>query len=239
MLEFLQRFFENLGITFGSTVVEFLYNLIYILPIVIISLTLHELFHALASHLLGDPTAKNEGRLTLNPLKHIDPLGFIMIVLFGFGWAKPVPVRLQWFEKPKRDFALTAAAGPAANLLLALFGVILYGIALALGELTKINAATLYFLSFSFYFIHINVGLALFNLIPVPPLDGSRIIMSFLPNRIYFNVLKYERVIMIALFILIALGIFDGPLNYLINTVASPLFALGSELGIFIIKIFS
>lgn len=238
-MEFLKLFLENLKNLFGSSVVEFIINLIYVLPVVLISLTLHELFHALASHLLGDPTAKNEGRITVNPLKHIDPLGFIMIVLFGFGWAKPVPVRLQWFEKPKRDFALTAAAGPIANLLLALFGVVLCGITGAIYFSNPESAVSEYFFTFSVNFIYLNVGLAVFNLIPVPPLDGSRIVMSFLPNRIYFNILKYERVIMAVLFAVVALGIIDKPLNFAVNAVADPLMRLGYGLMELILKIFA
>ncbi len=236
-MEFLKAFFENLGLSFGGAVAEFIANLIYVLPVVIVSLTLHELFHALASHLLGDPTAKNEGRLTLNPLKHIDPLGFVMIVLFGFGWAKPVPVRLQWFEKPKRDFALTAAAGPVANLILALFGVLLYGIFGAAYYFSDESVILWYFLNFSVNFIYLNVGLGIFNLIPIPPLDGSRIVMSFLPNRIYFNILKYEQVFMVVLFALIAFGIIDGPLHYLVNAATTPLFNLGDLLFGLIVKI--
>ena len=206
---------------------------------VLIVLTIHEYSHAYAAYKLGDPTAKNEGRLTVNPLRHIDPLGFVMIVLFGFGWAKPVPVRLQWFEKPKRDFALTAAAGPIANLLLALFGVLLYGIFGAAYYFSDESVILWYFFNFSVNFIYLNVGLAVFNLIPVPPLDGSRIVMSFLPNRIYFNILKYERVIMAVLFAVVALGIIDKPLNFAVNAVADPLMRLGYGLMELIMKIFA
>ena len=177
---------------------------------VILALSVHELCHGLAAYKLGDPTAKNAGRLTLNPLAHLDPLGFICMVLFRFGWAKPVPVDMRYFRHPRRDMALVAAAGPLSNLLfglLSLFGyylTLLYAPKLAFFSALATFLATLTIL---------NVGFAVFNLLPVPPLDGSRIAGLFLPQRWYWQLMRYERYIQVAVMILLYLGVLSRPLS--------------------------
>ncbi len=166
----------------------------------LITLSIHEFSHALAAHKLGDDTAKYMGRLSINPIKHLDPIGALCMVFFRFGWAKPVPIDPRNFKNPKRDFAISALAGPLSNLLVAFFSSFFYLLAYALlkdvqfeTDLTLNIAQN--FIDFLFIFHRINVGLAIFNLIPIPPLDGSRILNVILPQRLYFKFMKYERTI--------------------------------------------
>lgn len=165
---------------------------------VLITLSIHEYCHGYAAYKLGDPTARNLGRLTLNPIKHLDPIGALCMVLFHFGWAKPVPINPRYFKKPKRDFAITALAGPLSNLVIAFAAAFLYAVAYKL--LSSISYANEFVLSlaqntlnFIFIFHAVNIGLALFNLIPVPPLDGSRLLNALLPAKAYFAIMKHER----------------------------------------------
>ena len=200
------------------------------LPIILISLSLHESMHAYAAYKLGDPTARNFGRVTLNPLKHLDPVGFVAMLLVGFGWAKPCPVNTRLFENPRKGMALTALAGPVSNLLLAVvfaifasltvftgsfFGVDIINEGI-LGWITYYNPAVAsettglifnFVFLFFYYGVFLNVSLAVFNLLPVPPLDGSRIVGLFLPPKAYFSYMKYERYIGIAFMVaVIVLG---------------------------------
>mgnify|MGYP001073891919 CR=1 FL=1 len=185
----------------------------------LLCLTVHELSHGAVAYVLGDPTAKDEGRLTLNPIKHIDPLGLLLMITAHVGWAKPVPVDMRYFKHPKRDMALTALAGPASNFLLAwaflllanLLGhlLVLFSPSIGLSPwgllpmLFLINAAVL------------SIGLGVFNLFPIPPLDGSKILFSFLPDKIYYTILRYERYIMILMLALVWVGVLDKPLSFL------------------------
>ena len=166
----------------------------------LIALTAHEYCHGYVAYLQGDPTAKNMGRLTLNPIKHIDPIGALCMIFFRFGWAKPVPINPRYFKNPKKGFALVALAGPAINLILSFLSA---GAYLLLWALVKdvafqsqiwLNAAQNGLL-FLFIFHSLNLGLAIFNLIPIPPLDGSRILSLILPPKQYFGLMRYERYI--------------------------------------------
>ena len=181
-----------------------------IIPI-LIALTVHELSHGLAAYALGDDTAKNMGRLTLNPIKHIDPVGLLMMFVFRFGWAKPVPVNPYNFKNPKAGMAYTAFAGPLSNFLLAalilIFQVPLIRAYLGGSMLADIALSTAV----------ISVFLGVFNLLPIPPLDGSKIFISVLPDRQYQTVLQYERYGMFLLLALIWLGVFSGPLQVLME----------------------
>lgn len=170
----------------------------------LICITLHECAHGWAAYRLGDDTAKRMGRLTINPLKHIDIIGLAMMVLFRFGWAKPVPVDMRKFKNPKRDMAVTAAAGPLMNVILCLAALFLYGLT-APGAFYRGGA--LYYLNEGLYLTaYLSLALALFNIIPIPPLDGSKVLYSFISDRAYMQLMRYERYGMIALLALIVLS---------------------------------
>ncbi len=150
--------------------------LIIALPVILISITIHEFAHGKAADVLGDPTPRLSGRLTLNPISHIDPIGFLMLILFRFGWAKPVPINPYYFRDPKRDMALVSMAGPASNLF---FAWLLAQIIKFTSHYVLINPEIFIILQ---YVIWLNIALAVFNLLPIPPLDGSNILQAFLPN---------------------------------------------------------
>ncbi len=166
----------------------------------LIALTVHEYSHGYAAYRLGDPTAKNFGRLTLNPLRHIDPFGTLCMILFRFGWAKPVPIDPRYFKKPKKGFAIVALAGPISNLLLSFLTAGAYLLLYALLRDVQFSSEIQYSVAtnsliFLFVFHSLNLGLAIFNLIPIPPLDGSRILNVLLPPKYYFGLMRYERYI--------------------------------------------
>ena len=177
----------------------------------LIVLTIHEFSHAYAAYKLGDSTAKNMGRLSLNPIKHLDPIGALMMVFFHFGWAKPVPINARNFKNPKRGFAITALAGPLSNLVFAVLSAFIYLLLFALFRDIKFESEFLLnvaqtALDFFYIFHFINVGIALFNLIPIPPLDGSRILNIVLPPKTYFKIMRYERTIYLVLIGWLLLG---------------------------------
>ena len=183
--------------------------LLYILPILVMTLTAHELCHGLMAYARGDTTAKQQGRLSLNPLKHIELFGFLMLMIFGFGWAKPVGVDLSNLKKPKRDFALVAAAGPFANFVIAFICMIVFVSLLYASRWESIAGKALY------YAISINIGLGVFNMLPIPPLDGSRLLAAFLPDNLYAKYLKAGNYGMAILFALTTLGVLTDFLSNL------------------------
>ncbi|MDR1691851.1 MAG: site-2 protease family protein, partial [Oscillospiraceae bacterium] len=177
----------------GQTVIE----IFVVVLAMMVNFIIHEMAHGWAAYALGDPTAKNDGRLSFNPMKHIDPFGALLILLAGFGWAKPVMVNPRFFDKPKRDMALTSLAGPMSNFLLAFIAVglmRLFPIDTAVTYITSASPTVLSVLySLVFNIALINIGLGLFNLIPIPPLDGSKVLGAFLPDRLYWRFMQIER----------------------------------------------
>ena len=186
-----------------------------IIPAALLAVMLHEVSHGLAAYWSGDLTAKQSGRLTLNPIRHLDVLGLISMIFFGFGWAKPVPVDMRYFKKPRRDFALVALAGPLSNFLQALAGLLLLNLCLLSAQTGTFD----FLYIFLYYYVLLNVGLGVFNLFPIPPLDGSKIIGIIIPDRYYYRILRYERYGMILLVVLLFTGVLDGPLGFLRNQV--------------------
>ena len=192
-------------------------QVIYIARIfaIFVSLPVHEFAHGYCANLLGDKTARGEGRLSLNPLRHLDPVGTVAILFCGFGWAKPVPVNANNFSKPKRDMALVALAGPVSNLVLALVGVCLLKINLILLPVVTSGAylPSREFMTIFTYFSIININLAVFNLIPIPPLDGSRLVTYFIPQPYYNLLMRYEIFGAVLVMALLFLGILDWPMK--------------------------
>ena len=205
----------------------------------LIALTVHEYCHAYAAYRLGDDTAKNLGRLTLNPIKHIDPIGAICMIFLRVGWAKPVPINMRNFKEPRKGFAITAAAGPLSNLVLAFASALIYLVTFALLRDVKFASANFGYtlatntLSFLYIFHSLNIGLAIFNLLPIPPLDGSRLLGLILPPKIYYTILQNERKIYYGVLAWLLLGDY---VTYVLR--ALPLIS-SSPVLYFIVGIFS
>lgn len=210
MVNALQNFLQNFN-------AQALLSAVFSAVAALLCLTVHELSHGAVAYALGDPTAKEEGRLTLNPIKHIDPLGLLLMITAHVGWAKPVPVDMRCFKRPKRDMALTALAGPASNFILAWVFLLLYNLLTHLFTGAAWDSWVAYAAIFLANAAVLSVGLGVFNLFPVPPLDGSRILFAFLPDKLYYGVMRYERYIMLAVLALVWFGVLDRPLSILIT----------------------
>ena len=191
---------------------------------VLICLTVHETCHGLAAYRLGDPTAKSMHRLSFNPLRHIDWLGLAMMFFVGFGWAKPVPVDPRYFKKPKQGMAVTALAGPVSNLLMAVLAI---GISKVIYLYAPYNAVLDGLFVFLLYILApLSVGLGLFNLLPIPPLDGAKVLGSLLPDQTYFRLMRYERYGMLVLLALSYFGVTSRAISGAIQGVYLALFKL-------------
>lgn len=217
MLHYLQNLLQALDL--GSLTDAFLR-----VAAIFICLTVHETCHGLAAYALGDPTAKAMNRLSLNPLRHIDWFGLAMMFVAGFGWAKPVPVNPLYFRKPKQGMAVTALAGPISNFVLA---ALMIGVSRLIYLYAPYNFAWDLVFTFCLYTVApLSVGLGLFNLLPIPPLDGSKVAAVLLPDRLYVQLMRYERYGMILLLLLSWLGWTGGLINNAIMGVYNALFNL-------------
>ena len=203
----------------GASGIEIAILFLARLFVVFCTLPVHEYAHAFVADKLGDKTARLSGRLTLNPMAHIDILGAIMILFVGFGYAKPVPVNPHNFKNPKKGMAITALAGPFSNILMAVVFMFLSNALSLFGNSLFVQA---FYVFFSFA-ASINIGLAVFNLIPIPPLDGSRVLELLIPDKYYYKFAQYERYIVIIIFGLIIFGVLDAPLAFLQNHLYSAL----------------
>ena len=196
-----------------------------LLVVLFVVFPLHECAHALTAKLLGDDTAERQGRITLNPLAHLDILGTIGILLFGIGWAKPVPVntaRCRKVKSQKAAMAITAAAGPAANLLSSLIFMIIMKVLIVTFNYESSNSGTVYYIIYALrLIIEIDLLNGVFNLLPIPPFDGSRVVWAFLPEKWYFSIMKYEQIIMYVLLALMLTGIISIPFQLLSDAIYS------------------
>ena len=191
-------------------------TLIYVVPAIIITVTLHELAHGWVSYKFGDPTPKLDGRLSLNPLHHLDPIGTIALLLVGFGWAKPVHIDPRYYKDAKTGIVWTAFAGPLMNFIIAFVAIFLFNLLLKVPVsifsseiMTRIFIYLIYLMQ---YTALISLGQAIFNLIPLPPLDGSKILYGVLPDSVYFNIMKYENWLSLILFHVLFSAVLNGPL---------------------------
>ncbi len=188
--------------------------LLFSLPGLLLAFSFHEFAHAYVAYKLGDPTAKNLGRLTLDPIAHIDPLGFIMLLIVHFGWAKPVPVNTRNFKNPRRDDMLVSLAGPGANFLLAL---ILAGIIKIFYVLNVQNDYTIQIIATVIFLgVIYNIGLGVFNLLPIPPLDGSHVLLNLLPSKYAYSFIQHQGTIQIIMLVLL----FTGMISYIISPIS-------------------
>lgn len=194
----------------------------------LLCITFHETCHGLAAYRLGDNTAKRMGRLSLNPLKHVDLMGLIMMALFRFGWAKPVPVDMRNFKNPKAGMALTALAGPVSNVVLAYAAVVLCNFVMFLADRLGSTWLLLALAQFFVYVEIISAGLAVFNVFPIPPLDGSKVLFALLSDRAYDRLMRYEKYGMGFLMALLVTGAIDRPLGAMRDWLLTWLNSLGA-----------
>lgn len=214
MFSWIRGFFTNFR--------ESMIALLITLPVILITISVHEFSHAFVANRMGDPTARSLGRMTLNPIKHIDPIGFICMIFLHFGWAKPVPVNARYFKNPKKGMALTALAGPISNIILMIIGCILLNFYMLIPMPEAEGFLRNFWVvgyNFFYYFPLLNIYFAIFNFLPIPPLDGSRILFVLLPDKYYFGIMKYERVIMIVFLLLLVTNILTIPISFVADNI--------------------
>ena len=212
---------------------------ILMIPVMLITLTFHEYSHGYIAWRLGDDTAKNAGRLTLNPLKHLDPIGTLMMFVARIGWAKPVPVNPSAFKDKKKGMMLTSIAGPISNLLMAFIVAFLLQVVLVLGfsSIYAETGAVYWLFQFLLLLFYVNINLAVFNLFPIPPLDGSKILSAVLPTELYFRVMRYEQYIGLAFLVIVVFfgkG-FGEVINFFTKPISSSMLWIAAKVvGIFL-----
>lgn len=216
---------------------DFSYLLSILLGVIpsLICITLHELSHGYVAYRLGDDTAKQAGRLTLNPLKHLDPVGLLMMLVFRVGWAKPVPVNMYRFKNPKRGMAITALAGPVSNVLITLVFLLLYG---ALYVPLRGSSVGGYFLEMIELTANMSLGLAVFNLIPLPPLDGSKVLFALMSDESYYKLMRYERYGGLVLMVLMMTGVLGKPVSTVVSAIYSNLIPVAQFACDLVVKLF-
>ena len=223
------------GTADSSQLLMLLFVFISYMVLILVLMPVHEFAHAFVADRLGDKTPRWNGRLTLNPLAHIDWLGAAMILLFGIGYARPVPISPRNFKNARKGMALTALAGPVSNLLMAILSIAIFRVLLLFGGdvvngsiYVNMDANWLVYAHVILIqvFASVNIGLAVFNLLPIPPLDGSRIFSAILPRKWAFYMERYEQYIMLGLMLLLFTGVLDAPLSWLRHTVGGLFCAL-------------
>lgn len=214
--------------SFLPSITDLLLTVLAIVP----AMCFHEYAHGWVSYKLGDPSPKYDGRLSLNPVHHIDPIGALFLIFFNFGWAKPVMVNPRYYKNPKQGMALVALAGPVANFILALICLIVTNVIVKTTG-GSVGIGLYYVYQFFMLSALVNVGLGVFNLIPLPPLDGSKILGMFLPAKYYFKFMQFEQWGFVLLFALLAVGAFSRPLYFLRNGVISYLDFIANALTSF------
>lgn len=223
LINLIQSLADGQGVDWGQALAQMLSVAFVILCV----LPLHEFAHGWVAWKLGDPTAANAGRLTMNPLRSLDPMGALAILLVGFGWAKPVPVNPRYFKNPKRGMALTALAGPVSNLLAALVGAfIAMSMMVSAAYGNGFNVITNFIFQVVYYYVVVNISLAVFNLIPIPPLDGSRIVGMFLSDRALAAYYRNQQAMSLVLMLLLISGKMSGPLSVAQQAVTNVIFAV-------------
>ena len=205
-------------------------SLLFTAPVILLAIMCHECAHGWVSYKLGDPTAKNAGRLSLDPIKHLDPIGALCMLFFHVGWAKPVPIDPSYYKDKKKGIIYVSLAGPAANFILAFISLFIEGIIIKFADTQ--NTLPWIFAQLCYYSAVINIGLGLFNLIPIPPLDGSKV-LGCTSKRAMNVYIKYERYWQIVLILCVVTGALSQPLGYansfVLNAVAK---LIGTILGI-------
>lgn len=204
-----------------------LIQLFLLIPIILFSLSVHESAHAFAAHKLGDDTARNLGRITLNPVKHIDPVGFLFLLFFGFGWAKPVPVNTRYMKNARWGFVITSLAGPFSNLILAFLSAICMQLVSVVSTYIDGGGMTIWILYIFFLLgVQLNVGYAVFNLLPIPPLDGSRLWTALLPRKMAEWSFRNERYMQLILLALLYFGVFTNVISDCVSAVTGWILSL-------------
>lgn len=237
MLTTIIQFIQSMqaGTADSSELLMLLFVFISYMVLILVLMPVHEFAHAFVADRLGDKTPRWNGRLTLNPLAHIDWLGAAMILLFGIGYARPVPISPRNFKNARKGMALTALAGPVSNLLMAILSIAIFRVLLLFGGdvvngsiYVNMDANWLVYAHVILIqvFASVNIGLAVFNLLPIPPLDGSRIFSAILPRKWAFYMERYEQYIMLGLMLLLFTGVLDTPLYWLRHTVGGLFCAL-------------